>query len=50
MEMSNFGQPPSWIFFQRGYPLILVRNFKFLLSFCMVRLDLEMIFGDVLEW
>ena len=29
--------------------MILGQNFKFLLSWCMVKLDLEMMFSDVLE-
>ena len=36
-------------FFQRGYPMILGQNFKFLLSLSMVKSDLEMMFGDGVE-
>ena len=39
-EDIKFGQPPS---------MILGQNFRFLKSLCMVKLDLEMMFIDVLE-
>ena len=48
-EDVKFDKPPSWIFFQRGYPMILDRNFKRLQSLYMVKLDLKMMFGDVLK-
>ena len=35
--------------FQRGSPMILCRNLNFPLGVCIVMLDLEMMFGDVLE-
>ena len=43
----KFGQPPSCIFSQRGYPMILGQNFKFLVTLFVVKTDLEMMFGDV---
>ena len=39
-EDIKLGQPPS---------MILGQNFRFLKSWCMVKLDLEMMFIDVLE-
>ena len=39
-EDIKFGQPPS---------MILGQNFRFLKSWCMVKLDLEMMFINVLE-
>ena len=39
-EDIKFGQPPT---------MILGQNFRFLKSWCMVKLDLEMMFIDVLE-
>ena len=44
-EILKFHRQRSWIFFQR----VLGQNFKFLLSLCMGKLDLGMIFGDVFE-
>ena len=35
----KFGQLPSWIFFQS-------QNFKFLVTFSVVKMDLEMMSGD----
>ena len=37
-------------FFQWGYPMVLGQNFKFLQSLYIVKLDLEIMFVDVLEW
>ena len=45
----KFGWWPSWSFLQRGKPVILGQNFKFLVELCMVKMDLEMMFFDVLE-
>ena len=36
-------------FFQRGLPIILGQNLQFLKSWSMVKLDLKMMFCDVLE-
>ena len=44
-EILKFHRQPSWIFFQR----VLGQNFKFLLSLCMGKLDLGMMFDDVFE-
>ena len=45
-EDVKFDQSPSWIF---SKPMILSKNFKFLQSFHKVKLDLEIMFVDVLE-
>ena len=36
-------------FFQRGQPMILGQNFKFFLTWSMVKLDLEILLSDDLE-
>ena len=36
-------------FFQRGRPMILGQNFKFLVIFSVDKMDPEKTFGDVLE-
>ena len=46
---DKFSQPPSFTFFQREEPTILGQNFKFLQRLYIVKLNLEMMFGDVLE-
>ena len=43
----KFWQLPSCIFFQRGQPMILGQNFKFLVTFSVVKMNLEMMSGDV---
>ena len=35
-------------FFQRGEPMILGQNFKFLVTLSVVKIDLEVVPGDVL--
>ena len=44
-EILKLHRQPSWIFFQR----VLGQNFKLLLSLCMGKLDLGMLFDDVFE-
>ena len=34
-------------FFQRGYPMILGQNFKLIVTLSAVKMDLEMMSGDV---
>ena len=40
--LSQFGAATILNFFQKGQPMILGQNFKFLLSLRMAKLDLEM--------
>ena len=46
---DKFSQPSSFTFFQREEPTILGPNFKLLQRLYIVKLNLEMMFGDVLE-
>ena len=47
---DKFSQPSSFTFFQREEPTILGPNFKFLQRLYIVKLNLEIMFGDVLKW
>ena len=46
---DKFNQPPSFTLFQREEPTILGPNFRFLQRLYIIKLKLEMMFGDVLE-